>query len=370
MISFTQGNLLEADTEALVNTVNTVGVMGKGIALMFKEAFPANFKAYEEACKQQSVQVGRMFVTERADLMRPKWIINFPTKKHWRHPSKIEWIEEGLHDLKRIIIENRIRSIALPPLGSGNGGLDWAEVRALIADALGPLQDVKVVVYEPTTQYQNVAKRAGVEKLTPARALVAELVRRYWILGMECSLLEIQKLAYFLERSVDDLKLTNTLDLRFSANKFGPYAPRLTHLLNALDGSYLHCEKRISDAGPSDVIWFEDAKKDVISAYLTSPEAKVYRPALESTTGLIDGFESPLGMELLATVDWLLHHEGVEPSIYAIEQGLRDWPGGPQAAERKQRLFDERLLNLALRRLTSPRSAVRPSSQCSGTLIS
>ena len=351
MITFTKGNLLESNAEALVNTVNTVGVMGKGVALMFKEAFPENFKAYEAACKRREVEVGRVLLTERQQLMGPKWIINFPTKKHWRHPSKIEWIEEGLKDLKRIIVEKKIRSIALPPLGSGNGGLNWVDVRSKIQTTLGSLPDVDVIVYEPTEKYQNVAKREGVETLTPARALVAELVRRYWILGIECTLLEIQKLAYFLERSINDLNLDNPLNLQFQADKYGPYALRLTHLLNALDGSYLHCDKRLADAGPLDVIWFEDSKKDKVAAYFTSPEAKIYRSALEAATKLIDGFQSPFGMELLATVDWLIHREGVERSPIAIKNGLRMWPGGPQAAARKQRLFDDRVISLALQRL-------------------
>lgn len=192
MITFTEGNLLKANTEALVNTVNTVGVMGKGIALMFKEAFPENFRAYAAACKKNEIKVGRVFVTERQDWVDgPKWIINFPTKQHWRNPSKIEWIEEGLQDLLRVVREHKIKSIALPPLGSGNGGLDWKNVRPLIQSSLGSLEDVEVIVYEPTERYQNVAKPSGVETLTSARALVAELVRRYSVLGFECTLLEI-----------------------------------------------------------------------------------------------------------------------------------------------------------------------------------
>jgi O-acetyl-ADP-ribose deacetylase (regulator of RNase III) len=123
MIEFARGNLLEAKAEALVNTVNTVGVMGKGVALMFKEAYPENFKAYEAACKRKEVRIGHMFVTERQALMGPKWIINFPTKEHWRGDSKMAWIEAGLADLRRAIAEKKIRSIAIPPLGSGNGGL-------------------------------------------------------------------------------------------------------------------------------------------------------------------------------------------------------------------------------------------------------
>lgn len=364
MITFTQGNLLDAPAEALVNTVNTVGVMGKGVALMFKEAFPENFKAYEAACTKHEVQVGHMFVTRRDSLIGPKWIINFPTKKHWRQPSNIDWIESGLDDLKRVIIECKIRSIAIPPLGSGNGGLNWENVKPKIENALGSLSDVQVIVFEPTAKYQNVAKRSGVEKLTPARALVAELVRRYWVLGIECTLLEIQKLGYFLDRSVDALGLENKLRFSFRADKFGPYSDPLTHLLDGLDGSYLHCDKRIGDASPFDIIWFEDSKKDKVAAYLTTPEAKVYRPALEAAAELIDGFESPLGMELLATIDWLLRKEAVKPEVNEIRAALAKWPGGKEAAARKQRLFDDRLLELGLKRLTASELSTRFSPEC------
>lgn len=353
MITFTQGNLLEADAEALVNTVNTVGVMGKGVALMFKEAFPENFKAYEYACKEKQVRLGEMFVTEREDLLGPKWIINFPTKAHWRYPSQMKWIEDGLADLARFLQEKKISSVAIPPLGSGNGGLDWCEVRERIEQVLGPLEGVNIVVYEPTAKYQNVAKRTGVENLTAPRALIAELVRRYSILGIECSLLEVQKLGYFLERSVDVLKLENKLKFEFSANKFGPYSEKLKHLLNALDGSYLHCEKRLADAGPFEPIRFEDAKKDKVAAFLTSPEAKPYRPALEATTELIDGLESPFGMELLATVDWLVQKEGIKPDVDAVRVGLSKWPGGKEAGERKLALFDKRVIEIALQSLVA-----------------
>lgn len=350
MITFTQGNLLEARAEALVNTVNTVGVMGKGIALMFKERFGENFRLYAAACKAKQVQTGRMFVTEVHELDGPRWIVNFPTKQHWRAPSQLAWVTEGLQDLRRFLIEQEVKSIAIPPLGAGNGGLEWDEVREQIEATLGDL-DTEIMVFEPTRQYQNVAKRAGVEKLTPARALIAELVRRYWVLGMECSLLEIQKLAWFLERAIERYSPgDNPLNLQFVAHKYGPYANRLDHLLNNLDGSYLHCEKRISDADPLDVIWFDDERKAFLQTYLKS-EAKPYGDALEHTTALIDGFESPFGMELLATVDWLLTKEGVAPNVPAVREGLRRWRGGSDAAERKDRLFDDRALGIALERL-------------------
>lgn len=351
MIRFTRGNLLEAEADALVNTVNTVGVMGKGIALMFKEAFPDNFREYDAACQRGEVEVGRMFVTERHALTGPRWIINFPTKKHWRNRTKLEWIEAGLKDLHKVLVEKRIQSIAIPPLGCGNGGRDWmTEVRPLIVGSLQDLDQVDILVYEPTKRYQNVAKRTGVETLTPARALVSELVRRYWILGIECSLLEIQKLAWFLEREIRESGLPNPLDLRFEAGRYGPYADRLRHLLNALDGSYLRSDIRIADAGKSDTIAFRDEKKDRVAAYLQT-EAREYLEPLDRATQRIDGFESPLGMELLATVDWLLTREGCRPEIESLRTGLTRWPGGAGAGERKLRLFDDRLLGLAIERL-------------------
>jgi O-acetyl-ADP-ribose deacetylase (regulator of RNase III) len=357
MITFCKGNLLDARVEALVNTVNTVGVMGKGIALMFKEAFPQNFHAYEDASKRGEVRIGHMFVTESSRLEGPRWIINFPSKKHWRNPSKLEWITAGLADLRRVVIEKGIHSVALPPLGCGNGGLDWAEVRPEIERALSSLEDVEVVVFEPTEKYQNVAKPTGVQKLTPARAMVAEMVWRYWVVGSGCTYLEVQKLGWFLERTIEKLSLPNPLKLQFTADKYGPYSDRLRHLLNRLDGSYLHCDKRLSDAGPSDMISFDEERRAFLELYLRQEEHRSLLPVLERTTTLIEGFESPLGMELLATVDWLIDREHCEATVPAIRAGLALWPAGEEAAERKLRLLNDRLIGLALSRLTDVAAA-------------
>lgn len=353
MIRYTQGNLLTASAEALVNTVNETGVMGKGVALMFREEFPESARLYEEAARRGDIKVGRVLVTPRNALFGPRWIIHFPTKRHWRHPSRLEWVHEGLKDLVGVVRERGIRSLALPPLGCGNGGLDWTLVRREIEAALIELPDVEVTVYEPTAQYQNAPKRAGVETLTPARALIADLVRRYAVLGLECTNLEVHKLAWFLWRVIVAQKLADPLDLQFTANKYGPYADRLRHLLDGLDGSYLHCEKRLSDAGPMEPIWFEDSKRDMVADFLETSPARQYSSALEKTAAVIDGFESPLGMELLATVDWLLHERGCEPNASAVRRELERWPGSQTAARRKIRLFDERLVKLALHRLVA-----------------
>ncbi|MEQ9245540.1 MAG: macro domain-containing protein, partial [Nitratireductor sp.] len=275
MIRYTQGNLLAADAEALVNTVNTVGVSGKGIALMFKESYPENFRAYEAVSKAGKLSPGGLFVTERQDMLGPRFIINFATKKHWRHPSKLEWIEKGLAALKNEIKARGIRSIAIPPLGAGNGGLGWGDVKPLVAKALADL-DCEVIVFEPTQTYQNVVKRHGVEKLTPARALMADMVRRYEVLGFDCSILEAQKLAWFLSGAVLRLSLPNPIADDFVANRYGPYSDKVRHLLDSLDGSYLTCERRVADARPFDPIRFRHDRQDRIRVYLTSPEASPY----------------------------------------------------------------------------------------------
>lgn len=353
MIRYTQGNLLDASTEAVVNTVNEVGVMGKGIALMFREAFPENSASYKAACKRGEVRVGTMLVTESRELHGPRLIINFPTKRHWRQPSRVEWVTDGLKDLVRVIAEKNIRSIALPPLGCGNGGLEWTQVRREIESALGDLSDVDVVVYEPTETYQNAPKRSGLEELTPARAMIAELVRRYWVLGIECTNLEVQKLAWFLQRTIDTMGLTNPLGLKFQAHKYGPYSEQLRHLLDGLDGSYLHCAKRLADASPYDPIWFEENRRGALQTYLQSGEMRPYLPALERTAQLIDGFESPLGMELLSSVDWLLSVAGIAPDALAVENSIARWSGGQAAAARKTKLFPPPLIELALGRLAA-----------------
>jgi len=351
MVKYTQGNLLESDAEAVVNTVNTVGIMGKGIALMFKKQFPLNFKDYARACNDGEVRIGKMFVTENKELSGPRWIINFPTKIHWRDKTRIEWIEEGLKDIIRVIREKKIRSIAIPPLGCGNGGLDWNNVCPLIESALEELDDVSAVVYEPTSKYQNVTRRTDIEKLTPARALVAEMVRRYCLLGIDCSILEIQKLGWFLERGVRRFRVPNPLKFKFQANKYGPYSHNLAKLLDRLDGSYLRCDKRIADAGPLDLVWFNEVKRDRVQTYLNSGEGKKFSNVLEWATTTIDGFESPLGMELLATIDWMIQCDDIEPTREGIMEGLKGWADDQESSLRKLKIFDERLVGIALEKL-------------------
>jgi O-acetyl-ADP-ribose deacetylase (regulator of RNase III) len=357
MIEYRRGNLLESGAAALVNTVNEVGVMRKGIALIFRDVFPANTDAYLQAVSAGQIRVGRMFVTEHRAPAGPTWIINFPTKKHWRNPSKLEWIQDGLRDLVRVVIEKRIPSVAFPPLGCGSGGLEWAVVKREIEGELGGLKDVEVIVFEPGEADWCAPEQAEPDALTPAQALLLELVRRYAVLGLDCTSLEVHKLAWFLDRAIRALHLPDPLHLRFEARTYGPYAGRLTQLLEGLDGSYLRCEKRLGVAGPFDLIWFEDGRREAVAEALRTDAARPFLPALERAAGVIDGFESPLGMELLATVDWLLVHDGVRPVRAAVKAAARNRPGGKSAAARKLRLFDDLRLDLALRRLVPLRSS-------------
>jgi len=352
MIRYTTGNLLDAQADALVNTVNTVGVMGKGIALMFKEAFPDAYEEYKDVCDRGEFEPGTVLAYDRQTMIQPRWILHFATKKHWRNPSKIEWIESGLIELRQFVLANSIQSVAIPPLGAGNGKLEWAQVRPLFSEILGDLDTVDVLVYEPTDRYQNVQKAKGKIKLTPSRALMAEAIRRYALMGSPCTLLEAQKLGWFINRSLEKSGRTNPMRLSFDANRYGPYAHKLNFLLDAIDGSYISLQKRVADSKPFDPIFFQFNLEDRLSAYLNS-EGKEYLEVINTLEDTIDGFESPLGLELLSTVDWLLFRDKVSPTVDAIKSALSDWRGGEGSAARKLRLFDDRMLQVAIDRLVA-----------------
>jgi O-acetyl-ADP-ribose deacetylase (regulator of RNase III) len=149
MIKFTTGDLLLAPAEALVNAVNTAGVMGKGIALQFKKRFPQNYNLYKQAAEAGQLETGKNFVVQNPTTDPVKWIINFPTKKHWRSPSQLEYVVAGLVDLRNVIKDLKIKSIALPALGCGNGGLDWNIVKPILENKLESLVEVEILIYEP-----------------------------------------------------------------------------------------------------------------------------------------------------------------------------------------------------------------------------
>ena len=300
-----KGNLLTADVAALVNPVNTEGVMGKGLALQFKKAFPENFASYERACKAGEVKTGQMHIVQR--LASPRFIINFPTKRHWRQPSKLEYVRDGLRDLVAQVKLLKIGSIAVPPLGCGNGGLEWSAVRPLIVEAFASAPDVRVVLFEPADApaADQIIDRRTKPGMTPARAAVLALMGRYVETDYEyrLSLVEVQKLAYFLQHAGENLRL------EFRAHHYGPYADNLRKALRNIEGHYT---RGVGDGknSPETPIELLPGAVDEARARLEQRPDTLAR--LDRVAALIEGFETPFGMELLGTVHWVMQH-GANP---------------------------------------------------------
>lgn len=312
MIRFSKGDLLRADVDALVNTVNCVGIMGRGVALQFKKAFPSNFEEYKSACDQGEVVPGRMFITERHALSGPRFIINFPTKRHWKGKSRIEDIEIGLDALRSEIQSRSIKSIAIPPLGAGLGGLKWSKVRSRIEQRLGDL-DIDIIVYEPgeAPDAAVMARTTEPPAMSAGRATLVTLIHRYLagLLDPFITLIELQKLMYFMQEAGQPLKLN------YRKHLYGPYADNLRHVLNQIEG---HLVSGYADGGdtPNKQIELVPGAYDEATRFLISDEETQYRFGRVST--LVEGFESPYGLELLATVHWLIRHEGVTSRDEAV----------------------------------------------------
>lgn len=308
MITYTTGNLLEAKTEALVNTVNCVGIMGKGIALQFKQAYPDNYGQYARACHAGEVQPGSMFITRTGSMLPPYYIINFPTKRHWRGKSRLEDIEAGLAALAQEIIRLGIRSIALPPLGCGSGGLDWRDVRPRIEQSLETLEGVKIVVYEPRgapvpTAMVVADKNAS---LTRARATLLLLFDTYSAQDYQLSRLETQKLAYLLQEAGEPLRLN------YVKHQYGPYAHNLNHVLQLMEGSFI---RGFGDGTQKSAIQTLPGATQSAREFIDDDQEALQR--LQHIANLIAGFETPYGLELLASVHWLAVHE--DPQVTSPE---------------------------------------------------
>lgn len=295
MIELASGDILNADAEALVNTVNTVGVMGKGIALQFRQAFPENYKVYRRACEQKEIRIGQMFVFHLGRMANPRLIINFPTKRHWKQKARMEDIEAGLVALAEVIEKEKIHSIAVPPLGCGSGGLGWEDVRPRIENALSRISRARILLYQPegAPPAQEMMVATMRPNMTAGRAALISLMRNYVVPGYQLTLLEIQKLAYLLQAAGEPLRLN------FTKSKFGPYAQTLEHVLQRIEG---HFVRGYGDRSRRVSIVLLPGAAEAAEAYLeNSPQT---RERLERVTKLIEGFETPYGMELLATVHW------------------------------------------------------------------
>ena len=242
MISFKQGDIFKSEAQTLVATVNCVGVMGKGLAKEFKQRYPDMFKEYAKACKRGELQKGKLFIY---DYLNTK-ILCFPTKDNWKGPSKYEFIEEGLITLRDHYENMKITSIAIPPLGSGLGGLRWDKVRSLIEKYLKDLP-IDVEIYEPLDNQDRIPRKNPFRdndkiKITPGAIYTGEMIRKArnsFPPEMKIGRLLLQKIAFFSQMAGLPIKLN------FHKYKLGPYDYRLKFNVDRLEGIY------VRDASPT-----------------------------------------------------------------------------------------------------------------------
>lgn len=338
MIDYKKGNLFDEQTEAIINTVNCVGIMGRGIALQFKKTYPENFKEYQKACKAGEVVPGKMFIYTNSLLINPKYIINFPTKRHWKGKSSIDDIKDGLIALKEDIINYNIKSIAIPPLGCGLGGLNWTEVKSLIDNILSDINDVEIIVYEPNNENHSVKINSKLTpKMTSGRAALIELMNKYLqaLLDPFVSLLEIHKLMYFMQEAGEPL------NLKYVKAPYGPYAENLRHVLDVIEGFYINGYDG-EDNPKKEINLLPKAAEDA-KAFLNKNSNVMDK--FQKVLKLVDGFESSFGLELLATVHWVVQKENVKEEKDVIK-AVYSWNA-------HKRQFSEKQIITALNRLYS-----------------
>ncbi|MDR0603413.1 MAG: macro domain-containing protein [Bacteroidales bacterium] len=316
MIHYITGNILDSDAQALVNTVNTMGIMGKGIALQFKKSFPNNYKAYQDACKRKEVSIGKLFVTKESNLSSgEKMIINFPTKDDWRKSSEYSYIEKGLDNLLEIIEDYQIKSIAIPPLGAGNGGLLWEKVKKIIEKKLNTL-DIDIFIYEPTAAIKEYLKTERV-KLTEARALLLyvlfDLVRN----GEFVSEFSSEKICYFLQK----FGAEKYFKLKFEPYFYGPYSGKVRYVLNYLNGSYLSGYSDMNKK-PFDPLMLISEGYVTVKSYIES-NTELFEIATK-TMNFLNGFYSDFALELLSSIDFIISENNTFDR-QIIVQKLSEW---------------------------------------------
>jgi len=339
MIQYIKGNLLESDAQAIVNTVNTVGIMGKGIALQIKNQFPNNFKIYAKACKEKTFDIGQLLIAEDTSLLYGiKIIINFPTKTDWRKPSEYEYIERGLQELVKIIREKQIRSIAIPPLGTGNGGLDWAKVKVILEKYLSEI-DCEIQIYQPNSEVLEILKKERV-RLTPARAMLLAVLYDLVRNGEFVSEFASEKVCYFLQR----FGAKDIFKLDFQPNFYGPYSGKVKHVLYYLNGSYLKGYSSKNKKPFEELCLIMDVEKEV-SAFLDTENNIQLKDIVQKTRKFLSGFYSSFALELLSTIDFIAQKEKTSDKN-AIKASLENW------SNRKKTMFsDDRFLEKGIKKL-------------------
>ncbi len=336
-ISFKKGDMFAEHVDALVNTVNCVGVMGKGVALEFKKRWPANFKAYKNLCDAKELSPGRMFIFDNSELFAsegPRYLVNFPTKAHWRSKSKLSYVAGGLDALAEEIKSLGIKSIAIPPLGCGNGGLDWCDVRPLIEAKLSGLEGVDIVVFPPKDAVDQPEHVNATLPMTFERAILLKTLNDFEkYFDGSFDRISLQKIAYFLQA------LGVNFRLEFARNLHGPYSHRLKEAYIALEkhgliAGFLGGDRRSHVTNSGCAVAEEFFGKDGRNGDET----------IDRLSKLVQGYESPYGLELLSSVHWLAHHEKHSPVEQIIAE-MKSWN------ENKCNSFDDDTIRLAYKRL-------------------
>ncbi len=315
--------------------------MGKGVALQMKERFPLNYKLYSKACKNDEVKLGSLFITSTGQAIGPKYIINFPTKGHWRESSKLNYISKGLDELRLKLIEYGIKSVAMPPLGCGNGGLNWDEVKPVILEKLGPIENqVEVFVTIPGTYSYSRKSTKSELLLTKPRALIYKMATSYSVLDFDITHLEIQKLAYFIQEFGQ-----KELKLRFTKGMYGPYSSDLKHLVAYLEGDYFIGQIRFHDMAPTDILTIQRSVSSKVDEFIKETFSPDDLNLQQKLTDFITGFESPIGLELLSSVHWAYVNSGYG-GLQEVHGYIENWN------ERKAKLFSFDQVSVAYNRVT------------------
>lgn len=336
-ITFKNGDMFSEKVDAIVNTVNCVGVMGKGVALEFKNRWPENYKEYKAVCARKGLRPGKLLIHENPGLLNdsePRFLVNFPTKDNWRSKSKISYVSDGLDALIDEIQRLNIRSIAMPPLGCGNGGLDWNDVKPLIKDKLRNLSNVEVIVFEPYVTSDAPEYEESKLKMTSGRAILLKTLgdlEKHFDGALDR--LSMQKIAYFLQA------FGVNLNLNFSRNLHGPYSESLRKAYLALEGTGM-----ITGFVKGDRLSRVTQSGYAIADDFLNNDRSFDNQIIEKVDKLIQGYESPYGLELLSSVHWLAEHEKHSPIEKIIEEMGR-W------SENKRNLFQENAIRAAYDRL-------------------
>lgn len=346
MIQYVKGDLLKSQADALVNTVNTEGIMGKGIALQFRETFPENYRVYRDTCRRNELHIGELLIVEDSNLMTGhKLIVNFPTKTHWKLPSEYSYIAQGLTTLRKEITNRGIRSIAIPPLGSHNGGLDWSRVKQMIETALADL-DCDIMLYEPSDVIIERMKSERV-KMTPARAMLLHLFVDLNINGEFASVFASEKLIYFMQR----FGAKSYFKIDFKPYYYGPYSGgKVAHVLYHMNGSYIKGMGSMENR-PFDYLWLTDDAEQEANAFINGYKDNSLRAICDNTKRFLRGYYSNYSLELLATVDYLLENaeslknwrnDNMENVLDTLELEIQKW------SKRKEQMFKRALLSIAV----------------------